>query len=68
VDTQGSLAGISPPHYLLDIGVNFQFERSAWSLTAECQNCTQQKYETALLFVKYYSDPGIWDFKIRRSF
>jgi iron complex outermembrane receptor protein len=68
VDTQGSLAGISPPHYLLDFGTNFRFHQSPWSLTAECENCTNQKYETSLLFVKYYSIPGIWDLKLRRSF
>jgi iron complex outermembrane receptor protein len=68
VDTEGSLAGISPPHYLLDLGVHFQFHNSPWALTAECENCTNQKYETSLLFVKYYSVPGIWDFKLHRSF
>jgi iron complex outermembrane receptor protein len=68
VDTQGSLDGISPPHYLLDLGVHFQFHESAWALTAECENCTNQKYETSLLFVKYYSVPGIWDLKLHRSF
>jgi iron complex outermembrane receptor protein len=68
VDTQGSLAGISPPHYLLDLGVHFQMHGSPWALTAECENCTNQKYETSLLFVKYYSIPGIWDIKLHRSF
>jgi iron complex outermembrane receptor protein len=68
VDTQGSLAGISPPHYLLDVGVHFQFHQSPWALTAECENCTNQKYETSLLFVKYFSVPGIWDLKLHRSF
>ncbi len=68
VDTEGSLAGISPPHYLLDVGVHFQFHQSPWALTAECENCTNQKYETSLLFVKYYSIPGIWDLKLHRSF
>lgn len=68
VDTQGSLAGISPPHYLLDLGVHFQMHGSPWALTAECENCTNQKYETSLLFVKYYSIPGIWDLKLHRSF
>ena len=68
VDTQGSLAGISPPHYLLDVGVRFQFHNSPWAFTAECENCTMQKYETSLLFVKYYSNPGIWDIKLHREF
>jgi iron complex outermembrane receptor protein len=68
VDTQGSLAGISPPHYLLDVGTRFQYHDSPWALTAECENCTNQKYETSLLFVKYYSIPGIWDIKLHRSF
>jgi iron complex outermembrane receptor protein len=68
VDTSGVVAGISPFHYLLDVGVRFQPEHSPWSLTAECQNCTMQNYETSLLFVKYYNTPGIWDIRLHRSF
>jgi iron complex outermembrane receptor protein len=68
VDTSGDDAGVSPPHYLLDLGVHLQFHDSPWALTAECENCTEQKYKTALLFVNYWSTPGIWDIKLHRSF
>jgi iron complex outermembrane receptor protein len=68
VDTSGAPAGYSPAHAILDLGLKFQKNESPWSITAECQNCTMQNYQTQLLFVKYYNNPGIWDVKFRYNF
>lgn len=67
-DTQGSPEGDSFWHYALDLGVKFQFQKSPWSLTAECMNCTLRNWVTADIFVRYYNTPGIWDLKLHRTF
>jgi hypothetical protein len=68
VDTSGAAAGFSPDHALLDLGLKFQQHGAPWSITAECQNCLMTSYQTQLLFVKYYNNPGIWDVRLRYSF
>jgi iron complex outermembrane receptor protein len=68
VDTQGSPAGLSASHYLLDLGMTFKLNDEDWMLTAECKNCTMTNYETALLFVPYYNTPGTWDIRVHIPF
>ena len=68
VDTQGSPQGLSPAHYLLDLGVAFKLNDEDWTFTAECKNCTKTNYQTALLFVPYYNNPGTWDVKVHIPF
>jgi iron complex outermembrane receptor protein len=68
VDTQGSPAGLSASHYLLDLGMTFALNDASWSVTAECKNCTMTDYQTALLFVPYYNNPGTWDVKVHFPF
>jgi iron complex outermembrane receptor protein len=68
VDTSSAPAGVSGAHALLDMGLKFHLHDARWYLTAECQNCFMTNYETALLFVKYYNSPGIWDVKLHLDF
>jgi iron complex outermembrane receptor protein len=68
VDTSGAAAGFSPDHALLDLGLKFQLHNTPWSITAECQNCLMTNYQTQLLFLKYYNNPGIWDIRAKYTF
>ncbi len=68
VDTQGSPAGLSASHYLIDLGVTLQLTDAPWTVTAECKNCTMTNYQTALLFVPYYNNPGTWDVRVHFPF
>jgi hypothetical protein len=53
---------------LLDLGMTFKLNDAPWTFTAECKNCTMTNYQTALLFVPYYNNPGTWDIKIHLPF
>lgn len=68
VDTQGAPAGLSAAHYTLDLGMTFKLNDANWTVTAECKNCTMTNYQTALLFVPYYNNPGTWDLKVHFPF
>jgi iron complex outermembrane receptor protein len=68
VDTSGLPAGLSPSHYLLDLGMTFKLNDADWTLTAECKNCTMTNYQVAELFVPYYNNPGTWDVKVHLPF
>lgn len=69
VSTAGLPQGYDPARALLDLGVTLRPAHGAWSITAECKNCTMEDYGITYLFgYRYYNIPGQWDVRLSYKF
>ncbi|MFK8052859.1 MAG: TonB-dependent receptor [Woeseiaceae bacterium] len=60
--------GLNDPEVIVNAGVSLVDDDGIWSLTAECNNCSDEEYTTSFLFVPYFTEPMNWQVRFRYNF
>lgn len=66
--TGTSQQGINDAEVIVNAGVALVDDDGIWSLTAECNNCSDEEYITSFLFVPYFTEPMTWQLRFRYNF
>ncbi len=53
---------------LVNAGVSLVDDGGVWSITAECNNCSDEEYITSYLFTPYWTPPMTWQVRGRWNF
>jgi len=60
--------GENDTEVIVNAGVSLVDDEGVWSVTAECNNCSDEEYVTSNLFLNYWTPPMTWQVRGRWNF
>jgi len=60
--------GENDTEIIVNLGVSLVDDGGVWSVTAECNNCSDEEYITSNLFTNYWTPPMTWQVRGRWNF
>ncbi len=60
--------GENDTEVIFNLGVSLVDDDGVWSVTAECNNCSDEEYVTSNLFLNYWTPPMTWQVRGRWNF
>ncbi|WP_405228783.1 TonB-dependent receptor [Lentisalinibacter sediminis] len=63
-----SQRGENDTEVITNAGISLVDDEGVWSVTAECNNCSDEEYITSFLFTPYWTPPMTWQVRGRWNF
>ncbi|MEL7298610.1 MAG: TonB-dependent receptor, partial [Pseudomonadota bacterium] len=60
--------GENDAEVIVNAGIALVDDDGVWSVTAECNNCSDEEYTTSFLFTPYFTEPMTWQLRYRYNF